>query len=214
MQDKLLETVTETKSEEPKEEPKEETTEEPKEETPNEETEEETQEEEKSDNTDAEEEEKTDETKEETQEENTENEDSDEEKINNKIKRNHINMNNYITREIRNAIENGTNKFNLPISTRAVQVTGSNGVHDHVIETEIKGIFEPLFADSIIAKLGTTYYSEMPMEDVRVPVMSAGNADWATELGTATTNNPTFTSVLLQPKRISAVLPYSKNIIL
>lgn len=214
LQDKLLETVTETKSEEPKEEPKEETTEEPKEETPNEETEEETQEEEKSDNTDEEEEEKTDESEEETQEENTENEDSDEEKINNKIKRNHINMNNYITREIRNAIENGTNKFNLPISTRAVQVTGSNGVHDHVIETEIKGIFEPLFADSIIAKLGTTYYSEMPMEDVRVPVMSAGNADWATELGTATTNNPTFTSVLLQPKRISAVLPYSKNIIL
>ena len=152
LQDKLLEVATETKAEEPKEEPKEEeTTEEPKEETPNEETTEETQEEEeKSDDIDEEDVEKTDDSTEETQEETTE-ENKDSEKENkNKTKRNHINMKTFITKEIRSALENGTKKFNLNAETRAIQVTGSNGVHDNVIEETIPGLLEPLYADSII----------------------------------------------------------------
>lgn len=216
LQDKLLEVATETKAEEPKEEPKEEeTTEEPKEETPNEETTEETQEEEeKSDDINEEDVEKTDDSTEETQEETTEENKDSEKEEKNKTKRNHINMKTFIAKEIRSAIENGTNKFNLPAETRAVQVTGSNGIHDHVVETEIQGILEPLYAESIIAKLGVRMYKGMPMGDIRVPAMTGGSAGWAGEVATATTSTPTFDSVLLQPKRLSAVLPISKNVLI
>ena len=215
LQDKLLEVATETKAEEPKEEPKEEeTTEEPKEETPNEETTEETQEEEeKSDDIDEEDVEKTDDSTEETQEETTE-ENKDSEKENkNKTKRNHINMKTFITKEIRSALENGTKKFNLNAETRAIQVTGSNGVHDNVIEETIPGLLEPLYADSIIAKLGVRMYSGMPLSDIRVPAMGAGTAGWVGEVTAAGATNNTFSSVLLQPKRITAYMDISKELI-
>lgn len=187
-------------TEEPKEdESKEEEVKE--EETPDEETkeEEETPEEEASDE----------ETKEEAPEETTENEDSEKEEINNKTKRNHINMNTSITKEIRSALENGTNKFNLSAETRAVQVTGSNGVHDHIVEEKIDSILTPLYADSLYQKFNL--YVGNPMGDLRVPVLSKSQASWATETGTASTVNNTFSSVLLQPHRLTRVLVYSRQ---
>lgn len=149
----------------------------------------------------------------ENQEEETENEDSEKEEINNKIKRNHINMNTFITKEIRSALENGTKKFNLSAETRAIQVTGSNGVHDNVIEETIPGLLEPLYADSIIAKLGVRMYSGMPLSDIRVPAMGKGTAGWVGEVTAAGQSNPTFSSVLLQPKRITAYMDISKELI-
>ena len=212
LQDKLLEVATETKAEEPKDEPKkEETVEEPKEETPNEDTTEETQEEEEKSEKIENKEEETDNSTEETQEE-TENEDSEEENKN-KTKRNHINMKTFITKEIRSALENGTKKFNLNAETRAIQVTGSNGVHDNVIEETIPGLLEPLYADSIIAKLGVRMYSGMPLSDIRVPAMGKGTAGWVGEVTAAGATNNTFSSVLLQPKRITAYMDISKELI-
>ena len=151
----------------------------------------------------------------ENQEEETENEDSEEEEINIKNKRNlnHINMKTFITKEIRSAIDNGTKKFNLNAETRAIQVTGSNGVHDNVIEETIPGLLEPLYADSIIAKLGTRMYSGMPLSDIRVPAMGKGTAGWVGEVTAAGQSSPTFSSVLLQPKRITAYMDISKELI-
>lgn len=199
------------RADEPKEESKEEeTTEEPKEETPNEETTEETQEEEeKSDDTDEKEEERADDPTEETQEETTEENKDSEKEEKNKTKRNHINMKNFITNEIRSALENGTNKFNLSAETRAIQITGSNGVHDHITEEKIDSILTPLYADSLYQKFNL--YVGNPMGDLRVPVLSKSQASWATETGTASTVNNTFSSVLLQPHRLTRVLVYSRQ---
>lgn len=219
LQDKLLEVATETKAEEPKDEPKEEpkeeeTVEEPKEETPNEDTTEEAQEEEeKSEKTDNKEEEKTDNSTEETPEEETENEDSEEEEINNKTKRNHINMKTFITKEIRSALENGTKKFNLNAETRAIQVTGSNGVHDSVIEEIVPGLLEGLYSKSIIKDLGVRMYGGLPLQDLRFPALGKGTAGWVGEVTAAGATNNTFSSVLLQPKRITAYMDISKELI-
>ena len=221
LQDKLLEVATETKAEEPKaeepkEEPKEEeTVEEPKEETPNEDTTEEAQEEEeKSEKTDNKEEEKTDNSTEETPEEETENEDSEKEEINNKIKRNHINMNTFITKEIRSALEDGTKKFNLNAERRAVTVTGSNGVHDSAILEHVPGLLEPLYADqSIVKQLGIRTFSSLPLGDVRLPILSAQTAGWTGEITAATASNPGMTSVLCQPKRLTSYLDVSFELI-
>lgn len=210
----LLDVVADRADEPEEEKPAE--TEEPKEDEPKEEEiqEEETPDEETKEEEETPEEETPEEQpEEEAPEETTENEDSEKEEINNKTKRNHINMKTFITKEIRSALENGTKKFNLNAETRAVQVTGSSGVHDHVIEEEIQGILEPLYADSIIAKLGVRMYSGMPLSDIRVPAMGKGTAGWVGEVTAAGATNNTFSSVLLQPKRITAYMDISKELI-
>lgn len=145
-----------------------------------------------------------------TNEEDITDENSDE----NKTKRNfNIHMNTFITKEIRSAIENGSRKFELPSEKRAVQVTGSNGVHDDVIEEMIPGLLEPLYADNIISKMGCRMYKGLPLSDIRLPEMGKGTAGWIGEVTAASASNNTFSSVLLQPKRISAYLDISKELI-
>lgn len=145
-----------------------------------------------------------------TNEEDITEENSDE----NKTKRNfNIHMNTFITKEIRSAIENGSRKFELPSEQRAIQVTGSNGVHDDVIEEMIPGLLEPLYSENIIAKMGTRMYKGLPLSDIRIPEMGKGTAGWIGEVTAASASNNTFGSVLLQPKRISAYLDISKELI-
>ena len=54
-----------------------------------------------------------------------------------------------LVKEIRNAIDNNQKTFTINAETRAMQVTGDSGVHDAVVETEIQGILEPLYANSV-----------------------------------------------------------------
>lgn len=139
---------------------------------------------------------------------------TDEKSDENKTKRNfNIHMNTFITKEIRSAIENGSRKFELPSEKRAIQVTGSNGVHDDVIEEMIPGLLEPLYSENIIAKMGTRMYKGLPLSDIRIPEMGKGTAGWIGEVTAASASNNTFGSVLLQPKRISAYLDISKELI-
>ena len=56
-------------------------------------------------------------------------------------------------------------------------------------------------------------YSGMPLSDIRVPAMGAGTAGWVGEVSAASATSNTFSSVLLQPKRIAAYLDISKELI-
>ena len=87
------------------------------------------------------------------------------------------------------------------------------GVGDHVVETEIQGILDPLYANSALAALGVRWFKGMPMGDIRIPSMGKGSVAWAAENGAASQSNPTFTSVLLQPKRLTAYVDISKQLI-
>lgn len=209
----LLDVVAD-RADEPEEKPAE--TEEPKEDEPKEEEiqEEEAPDEETKEEEETPEEETPEEQPEEAPEETTENEDSEEEEINNKTKRNHINMNTFITKEIRSALEDGTKKFNLNAETRAIQVTGSNGVHDSAILEHVPGLLEPLYADqSIVKQLGIRTFSSLPLGDVRLPILSAQSAGWTGEITAATASNPGMTSVLCQPKRLTSYLDVSLELI-
>lgn len=149
---------------------------------------------------------------EDSDEDNTQDEDSD--KIKNKRNLNHnIMSRKLLQQEIRSAMENGSNKVTIPVESRALTVTGEGGVHDQVIETEFKSILEPLYSDSIIAEMGVTTYQNLPLADIRIPVMGAANAFWTGEVATAGETKNTFDSILLQPKRISAVYPISKQLL-
>lgn len=119
---------------------------------------------------------------------------------------------NIILSEIRSALNSADHKVTLPAETRAVtQTVSGDGVHDEIVETEFKGLLEPLYADSVISNLGITIYNGLPAGDFKVSAMGKGAAAWADETGTAADSKNTFTHVTLQPKRISAQLSYSKQ---
>lgn len=87
------------------------------------------------------------------------------------------------------------------------------GLHDDVVETEIKDFLEPLYAESVFGKLGVRRYSGLPMGDIRVPAMKGGTAEWEYENAEADFTSNEFSSVILKPKRISAYIDISKMLI-
>ena len=118
-----------------------------------------------------------------------------------------------LIKEIRNAIDNNQKSFNINAETRVMQVTGDAGVHDEVIETEIEGILEPLYAKSVLAQLGTRWYSGLPKGDVQIPIMGKGQVSWEGETDDASATGNAFTTVKLSPKRLSAYVDISKQLI-
>lgn len=133
-----------------------------------------------------------------------------------KSKRNKTNkMRKSIVKEIRSAIANGTKNFKINADTekRAIQATGEDGVHDEVVETEIQGILEPLYAKSVLAELGVKWYTGLPQGDIQVPVMGKGTVGWAGEVAAASAGGNAFSAVLLQPKRLTAYVDISKQLL-
>ena len=143
-----------------------------------------------------------------------EEEEEEKEETNNRNKSNTKTMKkNSLIKEIRTAIDNNQKSFVINAETRAMQVTGDSGVHDSVVETEIEGILEPLYAKSVLTQLGARWYSGLPKGDVQIPVMGKGQVGWETEIGDASATGNTFTTVKLQPKRLTAYVDISKQLI-
>jgi len=118
-----------------------------------------------------------------------------------------------LVKELRNAIENNQKKIVVPAETRAVTVQGNDGVHDQVIETEIQGILEPLYANSVLAGLGVRFYPGLPHGDVQIPIMGKSNVGWTGEISAASATSNDFTTVKLSPKRLSAYVDISKQLL-
>jgi len=138
--------------------------------------------------------------------------DDEEEKRNKNISRNTMKKTSLV-KEIRSALAENKKSIILPAETRAIAVTGEGGVHDEVVETEIEGILEPLYANSVLTQLGARWYSGLPMGDVQIPVMGANTVSWEGEIDEAGATANTFTSIKLQPKRLSAVVSISKMLL-
>ena len=118
-----------------------------------------------------------------------------------------------LIKELRNAIDNNLKTITINAETRTMQVTGESGVHDSVVETEIEGILEPLYANSVLSKLGVRWYSGLPKGDVQIPIMGKGSCGWAGEVAAASATGNEFTTKLLQPKRLTAYVDISKQLI-
>lgn len=134
-----------------------------------------------------------------------------------------LTMNKSIVKEIRSAVENGTMKFTLNSENRdAVAAVagfttgeGENAVQHNttVVETETKPILEPLYSASLINRIGCTIYSGLPMGDIAVPIMTKNTVGWLGELATAAKTANEFSTVTLQPKRLSAQIEISKMLV-
>lgn len=143
--------------------------------------------------------------------------------INIKNNKNHRTMKqeNFLLKEIRSAIETGNRTFSFPAVNEYRTVTVNDqagdpvvaGVHDNIVETELQGILEPLYADSILFNLGCRMYKGLPMGDISIPKMSKTSVGWASEIAAATATGVTFENVKLSPKRITAYIDISKMLI-
>ena len=118
-----------------------------------------------------------------------------------------------LVKELRNAIDNNIKTITVNAETRAMQVTGGGGVHDSVVETEIDGILEPLYANSVLSQLGARWYTGLPKGDVQVPIMGKGNVGWEGEIAAAQATGNTFTAKKLSPKRLTAYVDISKQLL-
>lgn len=141
--------------------------------------------------------------------------------INEKNKQTHNVMKKHtlLQQQIREAIENGTNKVEFRSAVDIVSVNKNQGtdtmvgLHDDVVEEEIKDFLQPLYAESVFSKLGLRMYSGLPMGDIRVPAMTGGTAEWEYENADAEFTSNEFSSVILKPKRITAYIDISKMLI-
>lgn len=142
-----------------------------------------------------------------------EKEEEPQEEIENKVSKDQIRSykmkKNSIVKEIRTAMENGTKQFKINADTEK-RAAVKDGIE---IETEIQGILEPLYANSVLTSLGVKWYKGMPMGNVSVPVMGAGNVGWAEEIAAANASNNTFKNITLTPKRLTAYVDISKMLI-
>lgn len=100
-------------------------------------------------------------------------------------------------------------QIQLPLESRTITVASE---HDDVIETEFTNILEPLRAKNVLVEAGAKYLTNL-VGDVQVPIMSATNVGWASEVAEAASGDPSFSHVTLQPKRLTAYIDLSKQFI-
>lgn len=119
----------------------------------------------------------------------------------------------YLIHELRDALDNRKKELSVNAETRTITVQGQNGVHDEVVETEIQGILEPLYANSVLSKLGVRWYTGMKHGDIQVPIMGKSNVFWESEIAEAQGTGNAFTTKKLSPKRLTAYVDISKQLI-
>ena len=100
-------------------------------------------------------------------------------------------------------------QIQIPLESRTITVANE---HDDVIETEFTNILEPLRAKNVLVGAGAKYLGNL-VGDVQVPIMSATNVGWAGEVADAASGDPSFSHVVLQPKRLTAYVDLSKQFI-
>lgn len=90
-----------------------------------------------------------------------------------------------------------------------VSVTGSDGA---TVPVDVAPIFDELRAASVLEQAGATFYNGL-VGDLKVPVMSAASVGWAGETAAASDAAANITSVKLSPKRLTAFLDISKQML-
>ena len=90
---------------------------------------------------------------------------------------------------------------------RAVTVAAEG---EDVVATNLMDIARPLQAKNVMVNAGAKYLSGLT-GNVQYPVMSACNCTWEGEIADAKDGTPTFSNIKLTPKRLTTVVPISKQ---
>lgn len=113
--------------------------------------------------------------------------------------------------EMRNAGLTAEGGLVIPSETRSISVTDSVGA---TVGVDVNDILAPLRDKLVLAKAGARFMTGLK-NDLKIPVMTGSEAQWESEREQNTGDSAAaFSSVTLKPKRISVVLPVSKQFLI
>lgn len=113
--------------------------------------------------------------------------------------------------EMRNAGLTAEGALVIPSETRAISVTDSVGA---TVGVDIADILAPLRDNLVLAKAGAKFMTGLK-NDLKLPVLTGSEAQWESEREQNSGDTAaSFSSVTLKPKRISVVLPVSKQFLI
>lgn len=121
-----------------------------------------------------------------------------------------VNKMNKLQYRFNEAVKNREYNREIEMNVRTIQVTGENGNHDAVIQEDFTDILEPLYANSIISKLGMQTRTGC-INDIHVPKMTKGTVGFLGEIEAAQATGNQFDYVTLRPKRIGAYVDISEQ---
>ncbi len=114
--------------------------------------------------------------------------------------------------QMRNAGINSTGSIVIPTGEcrAAVSVTTSSGA---TVPVDVAPILDELRAESVLEKAGATYFTGL-VGDLKVPMMTAASVAWAAETAAASDAAAAVAAVTLQPKRLTAYMDISKQLLI
>lgn len=111
--------------------------------------------------------------------------------------------------EMRAAALNSQADIVIPVAHRAINV----GTSDKTVPVEVANIFDEIRARSVFAAAGATYMTGL-QGDVKVPVLGSSTVGWEGEIGTPNAGTGSIGGVVMQPKRLTAYMDISKQLLL
>ena len=121
-----------------------------------------------------------------------------------------VNKMNKLQYRFKQAVENREYNRDIKLDKRSITVTGGTGMHDALIQEDFTEILEPLYANSILTKLGIQTRRGQ-VNDVHVPKMSKGTVGFLGEIEPAQATGFEFNYITLRPKRIAAYYDISEQ---
>lgn len=112
--------------------------------------------------------------------------------------------------EARKAGVNAQGQIQLPTEERATVTVAAEG--EDVVATELFDILTPLRAKNVLVNAGARFMGNL-VGNVQVPIMTKSNVTWEGEVASAKDGAPTFSHKTLSPKRLTAYVDISKQMI-
>lgn len=99
-------------------------------------------------------------------------------------------------------------QIQIPIESRAAISVSADG--EDTVATNLYNVMEPLRAKNVLVQAGAKFITNLT-GDVQIPLMTATNCGWESEMGEAKDGAGTFSSVKLSPKRLTCYIDLSKQ---
>lgn len=102
-------------------------------------------------------------------------------------------------------------QIQLPIEERAAITVAAEG--EDTVATNLYNVIAPLRAKNVLVQAGAKFITNLT-GDVQIPLMTAQNCGWESEIAEAKDGAGTFSSVKLSPKRLTAYIDLSKQFLI
>lgn len=107
----------------------------------------------------------------------------------------------------------GPNSFFLPMEKRSVLQAGTANLGKEDVATDFLDLVTPLENELVAAQAGATFLTGLK-GDIAVPFYTGSTAGWAGEIAPAANGEGTFKQKTLAPKRITAYIDVSKQLLI